>query len=359
LINMLPDGIVFYSKGMKFADINAGAEKMFGLKHEDVVGKNLNDFITFSLPSGEIFENSLAQLWQTGFYRNEIQITNKSSGKTVNVLVTIKKMEHAYGGETVFMAIYTDLTPLRVNEELKQALKRLETNNKYLEQFAYISAHDIKAPIITIAGLTNLMKTSNAVKDEHQQILGMLTNSIRKMQQTNHSLNDILKLRKNLLTKEYGPGKVRPLQNILDDVLDGLQHEIKAANALVEADLDDLAKTSFNYVYLKGILYNLLNNAIKYRDPKRPLRVKLTALKTNENAYRFIVEDNGLGFDAEKNKAKLFGIFKRFHAHVEGSGVGLHMVKSIVDEYNGNIEIQSEPGKGTRFVIDLNKNILA
>ena len=359
LINMLPDGIVFYLTGLKVADINAGAEKMFDLKRDEVLGKSIDDFISFSLSSGEKFEEALLRLRQTGFYRGELDIVNKHSGKKVQVLVSIKKMENAYASEPLFMAIYTDLTPLRVNEELKQALKTVETNNQYLEQFAYISAHDIKAPIITIAGLAELMDNSHAVKTEHVGILKMLRNSVQQIQRTNHSLNNILKLRKNLLAKENTNDQSVELQTILNDVKAGLQSDIETAGAIVEANLNGLEETNFNYVYTKSILYNLLSNSIKYRDPQRQLTVKITALKTEQDKLRFIVEDNGLGFDTARNKKKMFGIFKRFHTHVDGAGIGLHIVKSIIDDYNGNIEVYSEPGKGAKFVIDFNKNILA
>ena len=359
LIKMLPDGIVFYSKGMKFADLNAGAEKMFDLKREEVVGKELNDFITFTMPRGERFEDSLGQLWQTGFYRGEIMITNRSTGKAVNVLVNIKKMENASGAEPLFMAIYTDLSPLRMNEELKHALKSLETNNQYLEQFAYISAHDIKAPIITISGLLELMIKSNAVKEEHSEVLKMLTNSVKQVQRTNHSLNNILKLRKNLMVKDHASDQSFTLRTILDDVLAGLQHDIEQANATVVVELNELADVHFQYVYVKSIFYNLLNNAIKYRDPARQLKITAEAQKIADGRVRFVISDNGLGIDLKKNKGKMFGIFKRFHTHVEGTGVGLHIVKSIVDEYNGTIEVESTQGEGTRFVIEFDDNILA
>ena len=359
LIKMLPDGIVYYSKGMKFADLNTGAEQMFDLKREDVIGKHLSDFISFSLGPGEKFEDSLDQLWKTGFYRGELQITNRASGKSVHVLVNIKKMENASGAEPLFMAIYTDLSPLRVNEDLKRALKSLETNNQYLEQFAYISAHDIKAPIITISGLTDLMVKSHAVKDEHIEVLKMLTNSVKQIQRTNHSLNNILKLRKNLMTKDYARDQSFTLKTIFEDIKGALQHDIDTAKATLNVDLHDIGDTHFQYVYVKSIFYNLLNNAIKYRDVSRPLVIKAEALKLGDNKFHFIVEDNGMGIDLKKNKGKLFGIFKRFHTHVEGSGVGLHIVKSIIDEYNGTIDVQSTPGEGTRFVIELNERILA
>jgi len=359
LINMLPDGIISYSEGMKFADINTGAEKMFDLKREEIIGKELNDFIAFAMPRGEKFEDSLAQLWQTGFYRGEIQITNRATGKVVNTLVNIKKIDNASGSGPLFMAIYTDLSPLRMNEELQRALKSLETNNQYLEQFAYISAHDIKAPIITISGLTDLMLKSNAVKEEHIEVLRMLSNSVKQVQRTNHSLNNILKLRKNLMAKEQASDQSFALRTILDDVMVGMQHDIEAAGATIHLDIHDLGDLHFQYVYVKSIFYNLLNNAIKYRDPLRALTINAEVVKTSGNKYRIVIEDNGLGIDLKKNKGKMFGIFKRFHTHVEGSGVGLHIVKSIVDEYNGTIEVESTPGKGTRFVIEFGDNILS
>ena len=359
LIKMLPDGIIYYSPGMKFADLNAGAEKMFDLKRDEVIGRDLTEFISFSLGPGEKFEDSLIQLWQEGFYRGELQITNRATGKSVNVLVNIKKMENASGAEPLFMAIYTDLSPLRINEELKHALKNLETNNQYLEQFAYISAHDIKAPIITISGLTDLMVKSNAVKDEHIEVLKMLTNSVKQIQRTNHSLNNILKLRKNLMAKDYAHDQSFTLKTIFDDIKSSLQHDIELAGATIEVDLHNMSDVHFQYVYVKSIFYNLINNALKYRDPQRPLIIKVDALETSPNNFQFIVEDNGLGIDLKKNKTKMFGIFKRFHTHVEGSGVGLHIVKSIVDEYNGSIDVQSKPGEGTRFIVELNESILA
>lgn len=72
-----------------------------------------------------------------------------------------------------------------------------------------------------------------------------------------------------------------------------------------------------------------------------------------------MVEDNGLGMDMQEHGAKMFRIFKRFHNHVEGTGVGLHIVKSIVDAYGGTVEVQSTVGKGTCFTINFNNTIIA
>jgi signal transduction histidine kinase len=171
------------------------------------------------------------------------------------------------------------------------------------------------------------------------------------MQRTNHSLNNILKLRKNLLHKDYAEDQVFTLRFILEDVKATLQSNIGDANARLEINIDSMAETLLPYVHTKSIFYNLVTNAIKYRNPERPLVVKVGAAIEHDGTCCFTVEDNGLGMDLQRNKEKLFGIFKRFHDHVEGSGVGLHIVKSIVDAYGGNIEVESEVGKGTKFKI--------
>jgi signal transduction histidine kinase len=102
---------------------------------------------------------------------------------------------------------------------------------------------------------------------------------------------------------------------------------------------------------LRSILYNLVSNALKYRSPHRSPRIQLESEQQGE-WIRLSVHDNGLGIEAE-HIPKLFGMFKRLHTHVEGTGIGLYIVKRIVENNGGNIEVKSELGKGTSFNIYL------
>jgi signal transduction histidine kinase len=104
--------------------------------------------------------------------------------------------------------------------------------------------------------------------------------------------------------------------------------------------------------YLHSILYNLLTNAIKFRSPDRPLCVSVAARR--ENGYACIAfNDNGLGFDLEKYRTQVFGLYRRFHLHAEGKGLGLHLTKTQVEALNGSIKVESRVGEGTTFTICL------
>jgi signal transduction histidine kinase len=100
---------------------------------------------------------------------------------------------------------------------------------------------------------------------------------------------------------------------------------------------------------LRSVLYNLLSNALKYRHPDRPPQVRLTC-QTLDGHWCLEVQDNGLGLDSSQ-QAALFTLFRRFHQHVEGSGLGLYTVKKITENLGGRVEVQSEAGVGSTFRI--------
>jgi signal transduction histidine kinase len=164
-------------------------------------------------------------------------------------------------------------------------------------------------------------------------------------------------LRQNLLHGTIDNIEYAPLKTILAEVMTTLQNNIQVAHARLQVELNGLAEVNFPQVHFKSVFYNLLTNAIKYRDGQKPLEIKVEAYQKDTGTYVFVIEDNGLGMDLSLSQGKLYGIFKRFHNHVEGEGIGLHIVKSVVDAYDGTIEVKSEPGKGTRFEIVFNKKI--
>jgi anti-sigma regulatory factor (Ser/Thr protein kinase) len=101
---------------------------------------------------------------------------------------------------------------------------------------------------------------------------------------------------------------------------------------------------------LTSILYNLISNAIKYRSLDRPLEITITAQEDGDY-IRIDVVDNGIGLDVERYKEKLFGLYKRFHTHTEGKGIGLFLVKLQTEVLGGKVDVKSTPGKGTTFSI--------
>ncbi len=123
----------------------------------------------------------------------------------------------------------------------------------------------------------------------------------------------------------------------------------------IEVDLTDEQTIFFVPDLMYSIMQNLLSNAIKYRSPKRTPKIRIWG-KSQQEFFCINVEDNGIGIDLEANKNRLFGMFQRLHEErtdIEGRGIGLHLVKNIVESNGGKIEVKSEVDKGTTFSIYL------
>ena len=292
-------------------------------------------------------------LWgEKGFWRGESVLTNRD-GRKLNTMTMLKAVTNEQGEKTGWLGVYTDISFLRLNEELQAA-------NNYLEQLAFISAHDIKSPILTLQGLVNLVTETETLSPQNQKALSLQKVVLGQMQETNKALSEILKLRQNLKEKDKSEveKEVLAVSEIMNVVTRILENEIKASGAKLEISIAQNADLQVQKIYFQSLFYNLISNSVKYRDAARPVIIKLTGLKPDTETIRFIIEDNGLGIDLVHNRKRLFGMFKRFHNHVEGTGVGLHIVKSIVDAFGGTIDIESEPGKGTRFEITFRVGML-
>ena len=131
-------------------------------------------------------------------------------------------------------------------------------------------------------------------------------------------------------------------------MLQTLQPQAQAARARVTTDFAARPAISYARASLRTILLNLLSNSFKYADSARPCRVHLS-LWLEAGQPVLLVEDNGLGFDMHRHQDELFHLFRRFHTHTEGTGVGLYLINRIVQGNGGHIEVESEVGQGTSF----------
>jgi signal transduction histidine kinase len=133
----------------------------------------------------------------------------------------------------------------------------------------------------------------------------------------------------------------------VEDVRQDLLPALQQTGGRLEVDADAYPVVAVPAKSLRSLLYNLLSNALKYRHPDRPPYVRLTC-RTQEGWWHLEVQDNGLGLEA-RQQASLFALFRRFHSHVEGTGLGLYTVKKIAENLGGRVEVQSEPGVGSTF----------
>ena len=234
------------------------------------------------------------------------------------------------------------------NQSLKTYSRKLERSNKELEEFAYISSHDMKSPVTSLHGMLKLMEQKDAIKPEHRNLFDMASNSARQMQKTINALNEIIAFRKTLKIERE---KI-DLAEALEDVKLRIYEMIVSSGAVITADFSACRYVHYPSVHLNSIFQNLLTNAIKYKQEGHPPIIEITSYVED----RFVVlqvKDKGMGIDMKRYKDKLYGLFQRFHTNIEGMGIGLHMIHSIIESYGGKIYIESEVNEGTTFKIYL------
>lgn len=235
------------------------------------------------------------------------------------------------------------------NKELHSTNERLQRINSDLDNFIYTASHDLKAPILNIEGLmtTLLHELPEQVlqKPAVQQINSLISGSVNRFKRTIENLTDITKLQKATETEASRVDVAAVLEGVQLD----LANMVAEYNASIEVDLSECHTINFSEKNLRSIIYNLLSNALKYSAPERKPLIRVRCHETARYSL-LTVEDNGLGIDAAQQR-KLFSMFQRLHSHVEGTGIGLYMVKRIVENAGGKIEVQSEVGKGSTFKV--------
>jgi signal transduction histidine kinase len=234
----------------------------------------------------------------------------------------------------------------RQNEDLRKTNLELVDQINKLEQFGYIVSHNLRAPTARLLGLANLIDKTKA--EEKEKIFQLMIKS-------SHELHDVIDdMGKILLVQKPGGKKLEKvdLESSLHKIKNILAHEIERTSAEIKWNFESEKVITSLPLYIESILYNLISNAIKYHQKNRKPIIELNSYSTEEN---FVIEisDNGMGIDLNNYGEKLFGLYKRFHFHVEGKGLGLYLVKSQVEALGGKIEVNSELGKGTKFTIIL------
>jgi len=226
--------------------------------------------------------------------------------------------------------------------EIEKRTRELMDYNQQLEQFAFIASHNLRAPIARILGLGNLLKVSNEPADEIP-IKQSLINAAIELDHIVKDINTILRIRKNNETIFED----LDIKKEVEMILSSLSKDIESTDAVIEIKIEN-DKIRTVRPYFNSIVYNLLSNAIKYRKLNEKPDIVLKIAR-EENYTCIMVRDNGLGFEPDVIKDKLFTLYSRFHDHVEGKGIGLYLIKTQAEILNGYVEVESQEGVGSEF----------
>ncbi|MCX2740595.1 CHASE domain-containing protein [Pontibacter anaerobius] len=335
---------------------NPEYRKLYG--NRPLVGKTIYEAHTGE--EGRGFFDRLEQVFKTGvpFVGNEVPtaIDQKNNGELVYGYFNLvyQPLIDANGkieAVLVFAVEVTELVNARkalllTNEELSSKNNELQRINNDLDSFVYTASHDLKSPIANMEGLATLLRDilQGKLEEEDMEVLDMLQNSINKLKGTIADLTEITKVQKELQSS------MEPLHfgDMLQDITADLEATVQETGAVLNTDIQ-VENINYARKNLRSIIYNLVSNAIKYKSPERSPEI---SIKTYEEGEYVVLEvqDNGLGIKKEQQH-KLFTMFKRLHTHVEGTGIGLYIVKRIIENNGGKIEVSSELGKGTTFKV--------
>ncbi|QNF33557.1 PAS domain-containing protein [Adhaeribacter swui] len=291
---------------------------------------------------------------QTGdFYEVEYRFKSKT-GTYRWFLGQAIPMRDQQGNITQWFGSCTDIEEKKLAEaELLQINQELRKTNEDLDSFVYTASHDLKLPIISMSRIfSELTETAQFNTPDAEILVSMFHKSLDQIHTTIRDLADIVEVQKNIESSRENTS----FAAITDEVKLSIQDIIKESQAQIITDFSAAPSIYFSRVNLKSIIYNLLSNAIKYRSPHR---VPVVYIKTTlENDFTLLtIQDNGLGINLDRHKGKLFQMFKRFHNHVSGSGIGLYIINRIVQNNGGHIEVASEVDTGTTFKVYLKDQI--
>ncbi|MBK6263501.1 PAS domain-containing protein [Marivirga sp. S37H4] len=326
------NGQLYIDKGLILRKFTPPATKQINLLNSDI-GRPLSDISTkIKLPT--LIDNIHMVLRSSISIEKEIQTLD---GRWYQMVITpyFKEQENINDGVIV---TFNDIT------ELKKVQHRLARINADHNNFIYSASHDLKGPVANVKGLVSyLTDPRKAGNISPEEVLNMLQISITNLTETIDELSDIAKIE-----SEIEKSEPVNLKELFEEVRFSIQEELTKSKAIITCDFKE-PMVSFSKKNLRSILLNLLSNAVKYKSPERVPEIRISTVREN-NFVVLLVEDNGIGMEPYKIE-EIFTIFKRKHNHIEGTGVGLYLVKKIISNAEGDILVESELGKGSTFKV--------
>ncbi|RYD74646.1 MAG: response regulator [Sphingobacteriales bacterium] len=325
IISNNTSGLIVLDKQNRIKFTNPAADKMLKKDNENLIGTNFPYDYSFESPALINLET--------------IQ----------NSLVEIVAVETEWAGEHATLITLHDISELKKAEEsLRIKNNELTRINKALDRFVYIISHDLKKPTANIIGLLTLYEKElvNSASDRTKVIYDKLNFSALQLKKM---IEDLLEATKHEINTEQNYELI-DFNKIYQEVLGTMDQMVNQADPEINIDFSKYPFIFYPYQDLKSIMANLFSNAVKYRSPNRRAKITIKTEKKPEGPI-LTISDNGLGIDLEKESSRLFQKYQRFSNEVEGTGLGLWIVKEIVEKNGGKIEIDSHVDQGTTFRI--------
>ncbi|NOH04748.1 MAG: PAS domain-containing protein [Chloroflexi bacterium] len=339
ILDSIPDMIFEVSKDGIFLDFMASAGLSPVMKPSEFIGKTINDLFPPSIANQTMF--SLERALATGqLHAFEYGLPPGEETQFFEARISAVTSESA-------IIMVRDISQRKwVETEREKLIEQLENKNAELERFTYTVSHDLKSPLITIKGFLGFLE-----RDASSRNLGRLRSDIKRIADATDKmqalLNDLLELSR--IGRLVNPPQSVPFHEIVNEALEIVHGRLR------ENKVQVIVQKNLPAVYgdrqrLVEAMQNLIDNAAKFigKDP----RVEIGQEGFEGGKPVFFVRDNGIGIDPVHHD-RIFGLFNKLDTASEGTGIGLSLVKRIVEVHGGRIWVRSEAGKGATFYFTL------
>jgi PAS domain S-box-containing protein len=342
-------GMALTSIKGNWIDVNPALCAMIGYTEEEMLGLSFQE-ITHpeDLPIDLDYVKKLLDK-EIPSYSLEKRYFHKN-GNVVWALLTVSLIWNKEGGPKFFIAQIVDVTNTKVliteleskNSQLKLTTLNLKNKIEQLEEFNRIVAHNLRGPVGNIIQLGDMLAEDNTSADLY---ISMLKEASLSLDGTLRELIKILEIQLNSAIESHQCN----FEEIVLKVKDMMNIQIQTNNILVKTDLK-VAAITYPKLYLESILYNLVNNAIKYRRTSVTTLIKISTY-LEQGKIVLAVEDNGLGIDLDKYGHQIFKLNKIFHKGFDSKGLGLFIAKNQIETLGGTISVDSKPNLGSTFKV--------
>ena len=328
-----------------FKKINPTVSRVLGYTQEELMAQPINEFVFQDDKHG-------TQKSRDHVYKGKPLLNFENRYLTKNgEIVWLSWTSMPDLDRQLVFAIAKDVTSRKlIEEERNNFIVNLSRINRDIQQFTRMASHDIRSPISNLLTIFNLFDTEKIVDPDTSELIALLKKTSENLHET---VNNFLEVMINN-DKLNVPIEQLDLHASLNTVKNAIGTLIADSASVIVSDFSAFDKVSFNKIYLESVFLNLITNAVKYANPAVPLSIKIyTRLK--DGIQQLVISDNGLGFDMDKVKDKIFGLYQTFHDNPDGKGIGLHLVHTHITSLGGHISVESKVKEGTTFIISFKR----
>lgn len=324
-----------------FKKVNPAVSKALGYSHEELLQQPINDFIH---PDDQVVTSKYRDNIRNGIPLMNFE--NRYVTKSGDV-VWLSWTSMPFFEEEIVYAIAKNVTHKKKIEEDRNALlANLTKINNDLKQLTYTTSHDLRSPVGNLLSVFSFLDVERIQDSETAEFMHMLKTATEGLKHTLNNYVDSISTDSNLTIKT----EVIVFEDAYNAVIKSLESLVMNSNTLITTDFFELEEVVFNRSYLESIFLNLISNSIKYARPEA--RPEIHIKSRNQNGVKqLIFDDNGLGFDLDKVRDKVFGLHQKFHDHADSKGIGLYLVYNHITSLGGHITLESTVNEGSKFII--------